>query len=325
MNVIEIFKIDENILIEILVPNLEDKSNYYYRTSEKLHKFDVVTVLLKINGVEIVLSIDAINEVLMLLSGSLELALNNKIILPMNIKIGGLGSVFNINTHYERLDSINFSQFWLWSGRGMQSWLYNRGGKLYLEIAPSYPWLYADPTEEEKLDAYITFDQFMKEYKPILVIEIDRSIAQKWLDSCRRILDNLEKGHIAVLEQLAIRKKNFVDALHQHKINLKGGEVNYSDLGIVFDQPISRQLLNIKDGDGAVITYNDDSHPEYVIAIAADTKSDAKNIFNVSVIKDNNWDWPIFRKNTADIQELFVIIREAINCVLCSKADGEIQ
>ena len=330
MNIFEKFIINENQSIDILLPDVEDRTNSWYRSTQNLHKFDFISAALKQENISVVIVTEVAEEMFISLADRLEYVLAKKEELPDQIRIGEVGYRYHVDSRIEHEKSIDdYCKFTVWSGGFSEprfhTWLYKKNNTIYFEISPEYPWLSTDPTEEEKLDIYISFDQFMKTYKPILVVEIDKAIAQKWLDSCRRILDDLEKGHIALLEQLDTRKKRFIEALEQHEIDLKGGEVNYSDLDIAFDQPVGRQLLSINDGDGAVITYKDDNHPEHVVEIIADTKLAAKNIFNVSVAKYNNWDWPIFTKNTADIQELFVIVQEAINCVLCSRADGDIQ
>ncbi len=74
-------------------------------------------------------------------------ALSNLLQLPNDIEIGNLG--FYCNDHYykEDYDSLDFSNFWLFSGKDIQTWLYNRNDKIYLEIAPSYPWLFSDQTD----------------------------------------------------------------------------------------------------------------------------------------------------------------------------------
>ncbi len=194
MAVIGIFTVDSNKSIEIVLPDLNDKVNYYYKTSATLHIFDAVMAVLKINGIEVLLCTDTVNEVLMSFSGSLEQLLHSNMVLPDNIDIGNLGSVFNINIHNKNFDAVNFSQFWLWPSPAMQSWLYSKNGKLYLEVAPSYLWLYVEPTQKEKVGAYISFEQCMQTYKPVLVTEIDRSLAQKWFADCTRILDDVAKG-----------------------------------------------------------------------------------------------------------------------------------
>lgn len=191
---IAVFTVDSNKSIEIVLPDLSDKTNYYYKPSAILHMFDVVTASLKMNGTQVLLCTDTVNEVLMSFTGALEQLLQNHMVLPDTIDIGNLGSVFNINTHNENVDAVDFSHFWLWSSTKLQSWLYSRGNKFYIEIGPSYPWLYVTPTQEDKESSYISFEQFMQTYKPLLLTEVDRSLALTWLDDSNRILKDVERG-----------------------------------------------------------------------------------------------------------------------------------
>lgn len=185
MNIVQKFKIDIFNSIKILIPNFKDKFNYYYQPTKKLHMFDEVTVVFEEKGKQINLIVDNVNIILHKFKEGLECTLNNQILLPDNIKIGELGKYFNIYTDNEEFNKINYSLFWLWSGIDVQTWLYNKNNKIYLEISPTYPWLFSDETEEE---GYITFDEFMKTYKPITVEEINHATARQWLDQCNDIL-----------------------------------------------------------------------------------------------------------------------------------------
>jgi len=190
MNKIEFFEIDQNTYIEILIPDFEKKVNYYYEPIQSLHMFDEVSVVLKQGKREYLLLSDIINEIIVTFKNSLQYALINKLLLPDVLAIGKIGYQYNIDTHNENHDLVDYSNFWLWSGKTIQTWIYNKNSKIYLEIAPSYPWLYREP---EKDDSYITFEDFEKSYKPILVQEISRETTEKWLDKFNNILEKMVK------------------------------------------------------------------------------------------------------------------------------------
>jgi hypothetical protein len=192
MNLIKEFKINQYSSIKILIPDLKDKFNYYYEPIKKLHMFDEVTAVFEKETQQTSLIIDNVNIVIHNFKEALEYALDNKIVLPDFIKAGELGFYYNIDIYNEKTESVDYSYFWLWSIRGTQTWLYNQNNKIYLEIGPSYPWLFVEP---KKSDNYITFDEFMKTYKPIIIEEIDSAIVQKWLEQCNEILNNMIMVH----------------------------------------------------------------------------------------------------------------------------------
>lgn len=188
MNLIKEFKINQYSSIKILIPDLQDKFNYYYKPIKKLHMFDEVTVVFENGTQQTNLIMDNANIVLHNFKEALEYSLNNKIVLPDFIKTGNLGFYYNIDMYNEQPESVDYSYFWLWSIRGVQSWIYNQNNKIYLEIGFSYPWLFVEPKQS---DHYISFDEFMNEYKPIIIEEIDRDIVEKWLEQCNEIFNNM--------------------------------------------------------------------------------------------------------------------------------------
>lgn len=190
MNIINIFKINDKKSLKILIPDFKNKFNYYYKQTKKLHMFDEVTVALTIKNKQYILKVDVLDFVTHKFKNLLYKTLNNPIQLPDNIEIGNLGFYYNAEYYNENYDNINFSNFWLWSGQNIQTWLYNKNNKIYLEISPSYPWLFSDEKEEK---GYVTFDEFMKTYKPVALEEIDRAIAQEWLKQCDEILNSMIK------------------------------------------------------------------------------------------------------------------------------------
>ncbi len=189
MKLVKKFKINVNDSIEILVPKVEDKFNYYYETTKNLHMFDIVTVIFKTNNEEIIVVKDQLNEIITSLCNSLEKTLNFERTLPNTIDIGELGKYYNINRSNENSERFPFSRFWLWSSNKLQAWLYCSANKIYLEITPTYPWLHSD--KPIKSVDYITFNEFIKTYKPIVTEEIDHATAQKWLEQCNEILNTM--------------------------------------------------------------------------------------------------------------------------------------
>jgi len=310
MNIIKRFEINKNNTIEILVPELENKFNYYYKPSEKLHKFDEVTAMLIQKNKKFTLKVDAVQVVIEEFKNMLIMALNNQISLPKGVVIGKLGALFNSNTYEDDLDSIDFGNFWLWSGPAVQTWLYNRDNKIYLEIAPSYPWLYVEP---EKTEEYISFDQFMKTYKPILVTELDKNLVKKWIKECHGILENLEKEHEQMLQYLAKCKSQFINALKKHNIDLAAGKVTFSDIDTTFENE-----WPLKNFDGEIqITYRKENtnQPIYVIQVLL-----RNNIFTIKVIKDLEWDLPVFEEHVSNLNDLFSMIQQTTHLITANKA-----
>jgi hypothetical protein len=316
MKTIKRLIIDKNKSIEILVPDVVNKSNYYYKPTEELHKFDEVTVVLREKDTTITISIDLADVIFESLKNMLQnVCMDNQVLLPDNIQIGELGYYYNKDMKDE-VDLIDYSNFAVWSGgvsKGKYTtWLYKKDNGMYFEISPNYPWLYAEPDESSN---YIPFDQFMKTYKPILVIELDRSLIEKWLDNCNGILHELEKRHAQMLEQLIKCKAVFATILQTKKIDLKGGQIGFSDFNIVLDESIEQQLSNLDVGKEVEITYLKNEYPEYMIRILVDMIAGSNKIFTVSAFKNFDWSSPIFKKNVSDIHDLFATLQDAVNCV----------
>jgi hypothetical protein len=193
MNLIENFEITKNTSIEILIPNAQDKFNYYYEATEKLNVFDQLTVLLKQNNEATILAEDMVDITITIYNNMLEKALQNQVILPEGIDLGQIGRSYNLDIMYEISDAIDYSLFSVWSHKNSRTWLYNNNNKMYLEVSPLYPWLYSDLEEAQKEKDFISFDEFMKTYKPIFFGEIPRASAEHWVRQCDKILESIIK------------------------------------------------------------------------------------------------------------------------------------
>lgn len=79
----------------------------------------------------------------------------------------------------------------LWSSLfDISTWLYNKNNLIYLEIAPVYKWHHSDPKEGEE---FVAYDEWIKDYKPIAIIEIKKEIAEEWFKKTEEILEIIEE------------------------------------------------------------------------------------------------------------------------------------
>lgn len=94
-----------------------------------------------------------------------------------------------LNTENQAINDLTLS-YCLWSTNstiGTDTWIYNIDSKIFIEVSQTYRWHFDDPVGLN----HITYDQFIAEYKPIDVLEIDNSTAKEWLKICEEILNNL--------------------------------------------------------------------------------------------------------------------------------------
>lgn len=192
MNLIQKLVINSNKSIDVVIPPVKDKFNYYFKPTNKLHKFDEIIVVLHKENQEIIIGSDMAKIIVNTPKQVFEYALENGLPLPDNITVGRLGYYYNnyLYKENEEEDFLDFSYGSLWSGKNIQTWMYTSNNKIYLEVAPVYPWIWDEPGTVTDPN-YITFDEFMKTYKPIAVEEIDRTTVQKWIEQCDEILDTI--------------------------------------------------------------------------------------------------------------------------------------
>jgi hypothetical protein len=190
MNQIAKFTINKNKYIEIIIPKSVNKQNYYYKPTDDLHMFDQITVNLVAGNTLTILIQDSSYEILNTFKASLEQVLNNERTFPSQIDSDHLGKYYNRTMYEQKFDLYDYDRLLLWSSSGPQTWLYNRNGSIYLEVIPTYLELFANSTA--KLND-ISFEEFMLNYKPILIEEIDRTTAQEWLAICNTMLNSMIK------------------------------------------------------------------------------------------------------------------------------------
>lgn len=69
------------------------------------------------------------------------------------------------------------------------TWIYNdKNGTIIFEVTPCYPYLFCDPAEEPD---YVSYDQWIKDYKPYLVKTISTEVAQQWLEQANSIVEQI--------------------------------------------------------------------------------------------------------------------------------------
>ena len=71
--------------------------------------------------------------------------------------------------------------------------MYNFDEKIYMEIVPMYPWSFDEPADNWN---YVSFDEFMKNYKPYVFEIIDRKIAMQWQKQCEDILTSVDSDYL---------------------------------------------------------------------------------------------------------------------------------
>jgi hypothetical protein len=167
----------------------KNKINIYGYKSGRLHVFDEVEVKYIDQDTTILLAKDIVRQVITNFSTALEKSLKNELLLDRFLPIGSVGRTFSEKTFMEESNDI-FSEYWVWSTPGGgQTWLYNADDKIYLEISQIYPWLFSDPKKDE---VYVSFDDYIDNYKPIALVELQKSLVQSWINQCLGALREIE-------------------------------------------------------------------------------------------------------------------------------------
>jgi hypothetical protein len=190
LNTLAVFSISPDESITVYVPDAEYKYNRYYKPTDNLNQFDEITVVYRENSKSHVIKMGAIDHALAALYCRLIALSENKCVLPEDLKKGELGRLCNEDTYRPRsseliIEEDVFSDYYLWSVSELtETYAYNHAGKMYLEIGPTYPWLFRDPKLEE---LFVSFEEFMKTYQLIALIELAPVQVQEWIQQCKKV------------------------------------------------------------------------------------------------------------------------------------------
>lgn len=186
MNLIQKFDLNHKTKLELLIPDAKDKFNYFNEITNELHMADQIFISFSHKEEKLIVGQDMIDMVLESFQEALAGALSNN--LNIDIQPGTVGHYYNMWVQHEWPDRIPLGAD-VCRHDEVMVWMYNHAGKIYLEIFPRYPWLYVEQEEAEHDKDYVSFDEFIKNYKPIYVSEISQAIAKQWLVLC----DELDK------------------------------------------------------------------------------------------------------------------------------------
>ena len=185
------------------------------KTSD-LRSFDYLTIAYH-NGTKkyILYTNDWVVEALGMLKALLTKAIDNRLILHDSI-VNDIGYLWN--EYLQDKKEHNFvekplenSTYWvgqthhLCESKKWDTWLYNKNDAIYFEITPSYHWHFCKPQKNEK---FVSYKKFVKKYKPLAIIKIDKKVAQRWLKIVSRLLATAQKNHAEAVRQDKDWEKN---------------------------------------------------------------------------------------------------------------------
>lgn len=76
----------------------------------------------------------------------------------------------------------------------INTWFYSTDGELFFEISPGYIWMFREP--EPQSEDFITYEEFIKNYQPLVISHVDRQRAESWLPQLEEILICMEKNSL---------------------------------------------------------------------------------------------------------------------------------
>jgi hypothetical protein len=124
----------------------------------------------------------------------------NKLEAGPTLKEKGVGYMYNEHLFHRhddvKLPQENYSVGFIWKEPETQviTRLYTIDGKIFLDISPYYPWTSFDEEEMNEMrlrDDYVPYDEYMKDYKPVAILEIPREIARQWLEKSERLVKTM--------------------------------------------------------------------------------------------------------------------------------------
>ncbi|MBA3537478.1 MAG: hypothetical protein H0T84_12880 [Tatlockia sp.] len=191
MNNAILFKINEDAFIQILIP---------YPVQE-LECCEIVTITLN-QGQQsyIVYQHHCIQIAMEYLNFLLNQAIKQKLqVHPSIVKnLGYLANEYFNESPNEKLVLTENNQTWigmnysLWSPREVGTWIYNRDAEIFLEVTPLYRWHFSDPEEGEN---FITYEEFLKNYKLYLLFKLSKEVALEWLNKTEELLSIMKRNY----------------------------------------------------------------------------------------------------------------------------------
>lgn len=162
-------------------------------------------ILLFHNQQKLILSKSTVYHNMLYLADLLEKALNSKLFLHPSITqdIGYYHNEYLANnTNFPTQILADGNTDWvgyfyhLWSARenlsSFDSWIYNApNGDIVFKVTPLYPYMYSEP---EKETDYIPYEQWIKNYKPYLMIILPKVIAEQWLKQAKHVVNTIQNN-----------------------------------------------------------------------------------------------------------------------------------
>jgi hypothetical protein len=147
---------------------------------------------IKIKYQQHVLYNDYLKEGLTVFSRMLQKAIAGELELTGTMKLKGIGYWWNeftnrLEDEKEQDEEDKAEKYWLWSTRYLQTWLYTYQNKVCIEISPSYPFHFVDPTEDEE---FIAYREFIAKYNIISVLQLNYEDVEEVLRKIEQILSN---------------------------------------------------------------------------------------------------------------------------------------
>ncbi len=187
----------------MIVPELEEKINFYGNPTKKLDKFDTVAVFFETDNKKLLLEETLLDLILLSFKESLEKTIQNQLSIPKEITPGLIGLHSNdiekviSNPNFRGKTDDPYIDLGLFSDNSIETWLYNKNSKIILEISPHYKWHYHRRKKGEIITSY---EEYRENYKPIKVIEISKEKAKKWLKKCKELCKQLNITSLYAVE-----------------------------------------------------------------------------------------------------------------------------
>lgn len=197
MNQNIIFRTNNNQ--QIIIKNICYEKNHMYR-------YDPVEIFFKDKNKEYLISQhDYLMPKVEAFYYYLKDAIENK--LELVPRDENLGYSWNQDLHntviksHEKLknqDDWQGIKYLMWGGNAIDTWMYNKDGSLFIEITPGYKWHFQAPEKDED---FVSYENWIKKYRPIKLIEIDSNTAHSWMQKLEALMREIESNDARYLHR----------------------------------------------------------------------------------------------------------------------------